>query len=74
MMRRSKRVVIYGGTELDPPVASFVSRLACALLKNESIMLVTGGFKGGSDDRSGPVSTDVSVRDGARDFATNSRE
>ena len=73
-MRRNKRVVIYGGTELDPPVASFVSRLACALLKNESIMLVTGGFKGGSDDRSGPVSTDVSVRDGARDFATNSRE
>lgn len=73
-MRRNKRVVIYGGTALDPPVASFVSQLAYALLKNESIMLVTGGFKGGSDDRSGPVSTDVSVRDGARDFAMDSEE
>jgi hypothetical protein len=74
MTRRNKRVVIYGGTELDPPVANFVSRLAYALLKNESILLVTGGFKGKSDNRSGPVSTDVSVRDGARDFAMNSTE
>jgi hypothetical protein len=74
MMRRNKRVVIYGGIELDPPVASLVSRLAYALLKNESILLVTGGFKGRSDDWSGPVSTDVSVRDGARDFAMNSAE
>jgi hypothetical protein len=74
MALRNKRVVIYGGTELDPPVASFVSRLAYSLLKNESIMLVTGGFKGRSDDRSGPVSTDVSVRDGARHFAVNSGE
>jgi hypothetical protein len=71
---RNKRVVIYGGAELDPPLANFVSRLAYALLKNESILLVTGGFKGKSDDRSGPVSTDVSVRDGARDFALQSGE
>src|ERR1700739_4603252 len=74
MALRNKRVVVYGGTELDPPVASFVSRLAYALLKNESIVLVTGGFKGKSDDRRGPVSTDVSVRDGARDFRRDSGE
>lgn len=74
MALRNKRVVVYGGTELDPPVASFVSRLAYAVLKNECIILVTGGFKGRSDDRDGPVSTDVSVRDGARDFAMDSGE
>ena len=74
MALRNKRVVIYGGTTLDAPVASFVSRLAYSLLKNESILLVTGGFKGASDDRRGPVSTDVSVRDGARQFAINSGE
>jgi hypothetical protein len=70
MAKRNKRVVIYGGTELDPPVAHFVSRLAHALLENESIVLATGGFRGKSEDRTGPVSTDVSVRDGARKFAS----
>jgi len=74
MPNRKKRVVIYGATELVPQVAGFVTRLADALLQKEDIFLATGGFKGKSDDRSGLVSTDISVRDGARDFASRTGE
>jgi len=74
MPNRKKRVVIYGGTELVPQIAAFVTRLADALLRKEDIFLATGGFRGKSDDRGGPVSTDVSVRDGARAFALRTGE
>lgn len=74
MPKRVKRVVIYGGTELPPDLAAFVSRLTAALLRNNTLFVATGGFKGASDDRNGPVSTDVAVRDGARTFAGTARE
>jgi len=35
MPNRKKRVVIYGGTELVPQIAAFVTRLADALLRKE---------------------------------------
>ena len=74
MPGRPRRVVLYGGTKLERPVASFVERLAEALLHNESIRLAVGGFKGESDDRTQLVSTDICVRDGALKFVKGDRD
>lgn len=68
---RNKRVVIYGGTRLDSRVATFVSRLAYALLTaNDSIVLATGGFKRSLDSPPTVTSTDVAALRGAETFAS----
>src|SRR5918994_1983028 len=67
---RNKRVVIYGGTDLDKqPMGDFVSALAYALLGNDSILLATGGFARRAASAPHAISTDVAAADGARKFA-----
>jgi hypothetical protein len=67
---RNKRVVIYGGTDLDKqPTGDFVSALAYALLDNDSILLATGGFARRAASAPRAISTDVAAADGARKFA-----
>src|SRR5215510_819597 len=66
---RNKRIVIYGGTDLDSRTSEYVTKLAYELLKNDRILLATGGF---AKPRKGPhegTSTDVSVLRGAEEFA-----
>ena len=66
---RNKRVVIYGGTNLQPRTTAFVEKLAYVLLENESIVLATGGFKTGAKSQPGTTSTDAAAAEGARAFA-----
>ena len=66
---RNKRVVIYGGTQLNQALSKFVSLLAYELLKNERIMLVTGGFTAAGNQPSDKIPTDVAVLNGAELFA-----
>jgi len=65
---RNKRIVIYGGTELDSLTSEYVTKLAFELLENDRILLATGGF---GKPKQGPhkgTSTDLSVLRGAEAF------
>src|SRR5215217_5333551 len=70
---RNKRVVIYGGTRLDRKTSHFVTRVACELLKNERIVLATGGFRRAADQPPKTTPTDVAAMTGAALFARKHR-
>ncbi len=66
---RNKRVVIYGGTDLDPLLAQYVTGLAQEFLKTNQILLATGGFKRHLKQEPDTQPTDVAVLSGAQAFA-----
>ena len=67
---RNKRVVIYGGTDLTPPVTDYITSLSYELLEQIPCVLATGGFKKYFNSTANVQSTDVSVLNGARKFAS----
>ncbi|MCC6587432.1 MAG: hypothetical protein IT168_12120 [Bryobacterales bacterium] len=61
---KTKRVAIYGGTDLDASTSEFVEQLTIKLLKETDAILVTGGFDY-SDNAPKDRSTDRAVADAA---------
>lgn len=64
---KTKRVAIYGGTDLDPSTREFVAQLTIELLKQTDAILVTGGFDY-SDNAPNDKSTDRTVADAVKEY------
>jgi hypothetical protein len=67
---RNRRIVIYGGLEIDEPVASFVIDLASAIVANETMRIATGGFAG---HNSSGKSTEAAVVAGVKRYCSTKK-
>jgi hypothetical protein len=66
-------IAFYGGTDLSPEVARFVSLLARAVLRTPDVVLVTGGFDH-FRDAPGRTSVDRAAADGAKAYLRETGE
>ena len=64
---RPVRVCIYGGTQLEPAFAAFITTLAYTVLRSMPAVIVTGGFKRAAKQTGTP--TDVAALKGAEQYA-----
>ena len=71
---RTKRICIYGGTDLTQAEAEFVEELSYQILKQLDAVIVTGGVKVNYKVPQGTVPADLAALNGARRFALERSE
>ena len=74
VQQRKLRICIYGSTDAEPELESFVARLTYAILKALPSVIISGGVKQNLKVKKGKGSVDLAALEGAQQYVAETKD